>query len=95
MPESIPWLVSRERYADAEKILRQAAKVNKVVLPDEIFTSTSDTQKMEGGSDDKAEKTGDSNGNYTRHPGERKSSLRDIFKSRKLILYTLIMAFMW
>ena len=35
--ESIPWLVNNGKGKEAEKIMRKAAKTNKIVLPEGIF----------------------------------------------------------
>ena len=37
LPESIPWLAANNQVDKAEKILRQAAAMNKVEFPDEIL----------------------------------------------------------
>ncbi|XP_077977695.1 organic cation transporter protein-like [Glandiceps talaboti] len=37
VPESIRWLVQQGKYDKAEKLLKKAAKTNKVTLPDNLF----------------------------------------------------------
>ena len=45
LPESIRWLISKERYNDALKVMKKAASFNKVELQDRIFKkSDSDIQ---------------------------------------------------
>ena len=36
--ESIPWLVANKKTKQAEQILRKAAKINGITLPDHIFS---------------------------------------------------------
>ncbi|XP_071115010.1 organic cation transporter protein-like [Haliotis cracherodii] len=38
MPESPRWLISKQKYEEADRILRHAAKVNKTSLPSNIFS---------------------------------------------------------
>nr|XP_006825793.1 PREDICTED: solute carrier family 22 member 4-like [Saccoglossus kowalevskii] len=37
LPESVRWLIQKEKYDKAEKILHKAAKMNKVILPNDLF----------------------------------------------------------
>ena len=37
LPESLPWLVANDRADEAEKILQNAAKWNKVSMPERIL----------------------------------------------------------
>ena len=39
MHESARWLITHGKYEKAEKIIRKAAEVNKVTLPQELFTA--------------------------------------------------------
>lgn len=38
LPESIPWLAANDRVKDAEAILKRAAKVNGVAMPDNVLS---------------------------------------------------------
>ncbi|XP_078577475.1 organic cation transporter protein-like isoform X1 [Branchiostoma floridae x Branchiostoma japonicum] len=40
MPESPRWLISRNRHGEAAAIVRRAAEITKVTLPDEVFHNT-------------------------------------------------------
>ena len=40
LPESIPWLVANDRKKDAVKILRGAARFNRVELPGQVTGSS-------------------------------------------------------
>ena len=47
MPESPRWLISRGKTAEAEKIVRKAARVNKVDLPDSVFENKETPEEVE------------------------------------------------
>lgn len=38
LPESIPWLTVNDRVKEAEEILKKAAKVNGVSMPDNVLS---------------------------------------------------------
>ncbi|XP_048240250.1 organic cation transporter protein-like [Haliotis rufescens] len=47
MPESARWLLSKQKYEEADQILRHAAKVNKATLPSDMFSENMQEQKTE------------------------------------------------
>jgi hypothetical protein len=47
MPESPRWLLAKHRKADAVKILRKMARVNKKKLPDNLIVSLNEDQQKE------------------------------------------------
>ncbi|XP_059142943.1 organic cation transporter protein-like [Physella acuta] len=49
LPESIPWLLSRGRDAEAEVIIRQAAKHNKVTLEEEFMEKLKEGAQRKSG----------------------------------------------
>ena len=40
LPESVVWLYANNRVAEAEKIIRDAAKLNNITMPDKILTQS-------------------------------------------------------
>ena len=40
--ESIPWLVAQGRYKEANKAMQRAARMNKVEIPDNVFSAESE-----------------------------------------------------
>ncbi|XP_064596229.1 organic cation/carnitine transporter 2-like isoform X2 [Liolophura sinensis] len=41
LPESLPWLMAKQRYKEAEVVIRKAARLNRVTLPPEIMNLSS------------------------------------------------------
>ena len=105
------WLYANNRVAEAEKIIRDAAKLNNITMPDKILAQpagTTDTVDSEG------EKTGGGaikmNGcklldKFYNLKNSKKSektedttaryTVLDIFRNRHLTINTLCMAFCW
>ena len=54
-PESIPWLVANRRATHAEKILKKAAKMNKLDLPPVILKAAKSEMTGRRNSDDGVE----------------------------------------
>ncbi|XP_064595837.1 organic cation transporter protein-like [Liolophura sinensis] len=46
LPESLPWLMARHRYKEAEAVIRKAARLNRVTLPPEIMNLSSSYTSM-------------------------------------------------
>lgn len=42
MPESLHWLVSQQRFADAQSLAEEAAKVNGIILPEKLDLNQED-----------------------------------------------------
>jgi phage gp45-like len=45
VPDSVRWLLSRGRLADAKKVIQRAAKVNRTEINDEIMDDWENGQK--------------------------------------------------
>ncbi|XP_078576449.1 organic cation transporter protein-like isoform X1 [Branchiostoma floridae x Branchiostoma japonicum] len=79
VPESPRWLISRNRHEEAAAILRNAAEVAKVVIPDEVFHDTIPLTQTE-------EKTKEKEKLYT---------FVDLFRTPNLRKWTLNIFFNW
>jgi len=101
LPESVVWLYANNRVAEAEQIIRNAAKLNNVTMPDKILVQidTSDDHKA-----DNADKKrgGKSVGKFRKNTWTSKSedaaghyTIIDMFRYRRLIIHILCMSCAW
>ncbi|XP_070533313.1 organic cation transporter protein-like isoform X2 [Ptychodera flava] len=84
VPESARWLIQQKKYDKAEKILRKAAKKNKVSLPDNLF----EEEKANG-------KRDTTDNDVTIKPGKKQNTMIDLFKTPNLRCRTLNLCFSW
>eukprot|EP00057_Strongylocentrotus_purpuratus_P013413 XP_011667887.1 PREDICTED: organic cation transporter protein [Strongylocentrotus purpuratus] len=85
LPESPRWLISQGETEKAKKIIKHAAKVNKVQLPEDFLDEHDDVNKNLNGDtqkDDTQEK-------------ERRPNVTDIFRHRNMRRRTLILMYIW
>ena len=107
LPESVVWLCAHNRVAEAEQIIRNAAKMNNITMPDKILAQ-SDTDEPTDGKN--ADGDGNRKGgnllakfrNLRRSKKSEKTegtdaryTILDIFRNRHLTINTLCMAFLW
>ena len=111
LPESVVWLCANNRVAEAEKIIRDAAKLNNITMPDKILaqpagineTADSDGEKAD---DDTCKTKGCKLlGNFRNWKNVRRSdeikdesarySILDIFQNRHLTINILCVAYLW
>eukprot|EP00918_Siedleckia_nematoides_P062039 GHVU01135349.1.p1 GENE.GHVU01135349.1~~GHVU01135349.1.p1 ORF type:complete len:454 (+),score=29.38 GHVU01135349.1:32-1393(+) len=78
LPESIPWLVANGRIEEAEKIIKRAAKFNKVNLPDNILRGPEQDYMLNA--NEKGVNSQENNTKEKKAPMER---LRGVFKRDK------------
>jgi len=103
------WLCANNRVAEAEQIIRNAAKLNNITMPDKILAQP-DTAKTEDGDAEWPEHGGKKeSGKWLekmRHWKHSKKSekaqdtgarytLLDVFRNRHLTINTLCMSFLW
>lgn len=103
MPESVPWLYANGRVEEAEKIVRKAARFNKIEMPQVIFKMKNIVEN-ETEKDENQEGSDNLNGRSKifvakiKPPGEQFDSsytLLDFIKSRKLMTFLGISSFAW
>jgi len=102
LPESVEWLCANNRIAEAERIIRNAAKLNNITMPDKILagSGTGDGDKA----DDPDRKKGNALMEKLRNlrkkkekkkEGDARYTVIDIFRNRRLVINTLCMSFCW
>ena len=111
LPESVVWLYAKNRVAEAEKIIRAAAKLNNITMPDKILaqpagateTMDSNGEKGEDGTcKTKGCKLLDEfhNRKHSRRSEETKDgsaryTVLDIFRNRHLTINLFCGIFLW
>ena len=103
LPESIPWLVSKGRVAEAEATIQRAGRLNRIIpFPAHVFQVTEpETQsetKASNGKHVKPETT--SKGLCVRifrktASTETKYTVVDLVRHRRLLLFTVVMCVLW
>nr|XP_006811513.1 PREDICTED: organic cation transporter protein-like [Saccoglossus kowalevskii] len=79
VPESVRWLMQQGRYQDAEKILQNAAKMNKVTLPENVLEEEKQAQETRREEQEKGQKI-------------KKYTVLDLMKTKNLRRNTIIIA---
>jgi len=111
LPESVVWLYANNRVAEAEQIIRDAAKLNNITMPDKILAQPAGTNETVDGGGEKADndtcKTKDCKllGKFLNRKKVRRSdeiedesarySMLDIFRNRHLTINILCVAYLW
>ena len=98
------WLCAETRVAEAEEIIRKAAKLNNITLPDKILAQ-SDTAEMQDGAEaskKQREKLLDKFRNMKNfgrsekiRDGKASYTLVDVFRNRRLTVNLFCMIFLW
>ena len=107
LPESVVWLYANNRVAEAEQIIRDAAKLNNITMPDKILVHpdtavTTDREKNGKQADDassKREKSLSNLFNFRSSENTKEGSARytivDIFRNRRLAINIFCISFLW
>jgi len=111
LPESVVWLYAKNRVAEAEQIIRNAAKLNNITMPDKILvqpdTTVTVNSKMDGEKSDDDDRTNSGKfvnnlhdqRNFRRSDNSKDQSARytvlDIFRNRHLTVHMFCISFMW
>jgi len=105
LAESVVWLCANGRVAEAEQIIRNAAKLNNITMPDkilvrpEIAVTVDGAKRGENSSDDRSEKTGRSLNSLRKAEKAEDENLQytvlDIFRNRHLTIHLFCISYMW
>ena len=80
LPESFRWLLTKNRFDDAERVLERISDFNDLPFPREEFNKVVDNSNKAGKKTD---------------TGEKSYSIIDIFRSRVLRKRSIIVGFIW
>ena len=102
LPESVVWLCANNRVAEAEQIIRNAAKLNNITMPDKLLahSDTTDDDKADDADRKKGSKLLDKfrnlrNSSKSEKKEDARYTIIDVFRNRHLTINTLCMAFAW
>ncbi len=100
IPESVPWLIAKDREIEAKRILQSAAKWNNVQLPEKYRPPTNDDTSVVY-TNSVVRKDGQIINRSLMDKTEdieveaRQYNILDILASPKLRLYSVIMVYLW
>lgn len=100
VPESVRWLIAREDLQKAKKIITRAAKVNKRELSEALldsFEKSPTLTEKNGDSSKSAQETSEKkiNSYESNNRGEIYGAVRDVFKSKTLLLRYAVLMYIW
>ena len=87
MPESVTWLYNKGRYEQIEKIMKQAARVNKMKPPQETLRMLQELRE--------SGKQPLSNQKEKNQSQGRSHSMLDLMKTPRIRLYTVVQDLIW
>jgi len=103
LPESVVWLYANGKVAEAEQIIRNAAKLNNITMPDKILAHPETADAVDGQKGEDYGKTGGveklrnlkNSKKLERQDRDAKYTILDIFRNRHLTINLLCMSFCW
>jgi len=101
LPESVVWLCANNRVAEAERVIRNAAKLNNITMPDKILARPDDvkTDDAERAKDGKLLEKFRTRWNWKKsaklQDGGARYTLIDIFRNRHLSVNMICMLLLW
>ena len=103
LPESVVWLYANNRVAEAEKIIRDAAKLNNITMPDKILTQPAGATVTVDSDGVKADDDGNlldklhyrNNSRRSEETKYTRYTVLDIFRNRHLTVNIFCAAFLW
>ena len=104
LPESVLWLCANNRVAEAEQIIRNAAKMNNITMPDKILANSLTIEIIDITDDDVSRKGGNSVKKFSQPENLRSEritdrssryTILDIFRNRRLTINVLCMMLLW
>ena len=104
LPESVVWLCANNRIAEAEQIIRNAAKMNNITMPDRILANSLTIEIIDITDDDVSRKGGKSVKKFSQLENLRleritdrssRYTIIDIFRNRRLTINVLCMMLLW
>jgi len=103
LPESVVWLCANNRVAEAEQIIRNAAKLNNITMPDKILARSYAAEISVDRTDDRGKKGRGQFLTKRRNPSDYRKSdngsarytMLDIFRNRHLTVNVVCLLLLW
>ena len=96
------WLYANNRVAEAEQIIRNAAKLNNITMPDKILARSYAAKISVDGTDDRGSKLleefhspRNSDESENKKDVDARYTIIDLFRNRRLTINLFCMAFCW